>query len=181
MASPEFTTEELTNEIWKPVVGFEGFYSVSNLGRIMRLAGTANTLENRIVKPWIQSRSKYAAVTLSTKNRRSTANIHRLVTTAFLGPRPKGLTVNHIDGIKSNARLANLEYISQHANAMHPSAMGLLPCGERNNKAKLTEIGIREIRASHARGTTAHHLASQYGVTVENIRHIVSRHTWKHI
>jgi len=107
-------------EIWKPVVGFENIYSVSNFGRVRR----EKTL--RILKPNLW-RNTYPSVLLSNKSIHKKYRIHVIVTRAFLGQRPKGTGVNHKDGVKTNNRLENLEYISPSENSRHAVNLGLIP------------------------------------------------------
>ena len=104
-------------EIWKPVVGYEGIYSVSDLGRVRGDKEYKGFFSGRILKPLYNQR--YFSVGLYKHGKQKSYRIHYLVITAFLGPRPKGKTINHKDGIKSNNRLSNLEYCTQKENIIH--------------------------------------------------------------
>lgn len=178
----EFTTEELANEIWKPVVGFEGFYSVSNLGRVMRMGNTPKCKVNRLLKPSDAGSTGYFSVSLSVDNKRKGTDVHILVMAAFVGPCPSGHNVNHKDTIKTNSRLANLEYTTFQANTQHALRMGVMAvgdrhpsrlhpenlprgldhwthkrpqnvlCGENRVNSKLTEKDVRRIRERYAQG-----------------------------
>jgi hypothetical protein len=90
-------------EVWKDVVGYEGRYEVSSLGR---LRGPRTTTKG------IPGSRGYYQVFLREKGARAgkTKNIHVLVAEAFLGPRPDGMHVCHADGDKSNNTLENLRY-----------------------------------------------------------------------
>lgn len=132
MATQEFTTEELANETWKPVVGYEGFYSVSNLGRVMRMGGTPKCKANRILKPSDAGSTGYFSVSLSVGNKRKGVDVHILVMAAFVGPCPEGHNVNHKDTVKANSRLSNLEYTTFQGNTQHALAAGVMATGDRN-------------------------------------------------
>jgi len=69
----------------------------------------------------------YHHVKLSRDNRVAQRSIHALVAEAFLGPRPDGYEINHMDGLKTNNRPENLEYTTRQGNADHASIHGLLP------------------------------------------------------
>lgn len=88
-------------EQWKPVVGYEGLYEVSNKGRVLSLR------TNRIMRPWRHYR---AGLRLSlTKDKVSKMNqIHRLVYEAFNGPIPDGYIVRHLNDNADDNRPENL-------------------------------------------------------------------------
>lgn len=110
----------LPGEEWRPVVGFEGFYSVSSYGRLRRDAPGIHTYAGKILQPRLDGRG-YLATYLSAAGKRSYLRVHRLVARAFLGP-ANGLEVNHIDLDKQNNRLINLEYVTQAENKRHAHA-----------------------------------------------------------
>jgi hypothetical protein len=58
--------------------------------------------------------------------------VHALVAEAFICPRPKGMEVNHKDGVKTNNHFSNLEWLTRRGNAEHARDMGLLATGERH-------------------------------------------------
>lgn len=105
--------EEL--EIWKPVVGYEGLYEVSNIGRVKSLERYVNDrggfklLKERILKE-VQSRSGHLKVKLSKNSMSKLYFTHRLVAQAFI-PNPDNLPViNHKDEDPINNRVENLEW-----------------------------------------------------------------------
>lgn len=106
-------------EIWKDVVGYEGYYIVSNLGRIKRLSTIVNSClkyNNTITrKEHIMSNTitnKYLSVRLSKNNIVKTYRVHRLVAKAFI-PNPNNLPqINHKDENKLNNCVDNLEWCS---------------------------------------------------------------------
>jgi NUMOD4 motif/HNH endonuclease len=91
----------MEEEIWKDVVGFEGHYKVSNLGRIM-------SKKDKIRK--LRLNDGYWAVDLSIGPKRSNKLVHRLVAEAFI-PNPENLPlVRHKDNCRTNSRVDNLQW-----------------------------------------------------------------------
>src|SRR3972149_1183071 len=112
-------------EVWSPISGYEGWYSVSSLGRIRRDAPYRNTFAGRIL---CQSMVRgYPQVKLSRDNTVVQKKIHSLVAEAFLGIRPDGAEVNHRDANKANNAAENLEYVTPKENREHAKALGLYP------------------------------------------------------
>ena len=115
-------------EEWKGISGFEGVYSVSNLGRIRRDIRGSRTYQGKILKPKLDK--GYLRINL---NHSKTFFIHNLVAAAFIGPKPNGLQTNHIDGIKINNKVDNLEYVTDIGNKQHAVNLGLYPKGETHH------------------------------------------------
>lgn len=127
MATIEFTTEELASEEWRPVVGWEGRYEVSNLGRVKSLfaRGKPNGGE-LILKARVTRKRDYLHVHLG-HGAGSTIQVHTIVATAFVGPRPTPKAeVNHKDGVKINCRSGNLEWTTRSGNTIHAYRLGLI-------------------------------------------------------
>jgi len=99
-------------------VGWEGVYSVSNMGRVVRVAHGSGTHPGLILIPHPDTHG-YPVVKLSRNNEKCKRSVHSIVAEAFIGPRGEGLEVNHINGIVTDARLENLEYITHAANIKH--------------------------------------------------------------
>ena len=97
----------LEKEIWKDIKGFEGLYQVSNLGRVKSFYG----LKEKILKPKL-TRNGYYAVCLHKNSIRKFYLVHRLAYEAFNGTIPEGLQVNHINEIKADNRLSNLNLMT---------------------------------------------------------------------
>lgn len=103
---------DLPGELWRPIVGYEGQYEVSTLGRVWSVeravsnGKSARKAGGMLLSP-LKSRRGYLVVTLPPAK---TRNVHRLVSEAFIGPRPPGMKTRHLDGNILNCSLANLEY-----------------------------------------------------------------------
>ncbi len=119
-----------TEEVWKPVVGYEGFYEVSAFGRVRSLDRTslrANqhgihlvSLKGRVMKQGL--RSTYLYVNLCVGDVRKKRTIHSLVADAFLSGSGE---VNHKDGDKMNNHVSNLEWCTRSENHRHALENGL--------------------------------------------------------
>lgn len=159
-------------EEWRPVVGFEGLYSVSSLGRIRRDAGGYGATVGRILRLNIKKRDGYQTVSLARRGVGTTCVVHTLVLTAFLGPRPEGKVGNHIDAVRHNNALHNLEWVTPSENRYHTVALGndRTPRGESHPQSKLTDAQCAAIRASTESNAV---LGRRYGVnawTAQRIR-----------
>lgn len=101
-------------ERWLPVSGYEGCYDVSDLGRVRswRRSGAPNLFRDVpfVLKSNTNTGTGYLTVTLCKDGGKATTNVHQMVMAAFVGPRPDGQQVRHLDGNRTNARLLNLAY-----------------------------------------------------------------------
>lgn len=168
-------------EVWAPIPGWDGIYAVSTLGRIIRVAGNIpGATAGRILKPQ-NTPDGYLAVTLTRHNKPQTVRVHRAVALAFLEPPTTGLQVNHKDGVKTNNRLDNLEWVDGKATMAHADQNGLWKHkGMESSQRKLNEEQVREIRRLHALGTLGYkRLAARYGLDHTTISQIDRRVTWR--
>lgn len=129
-------------EIWKDCYGYEGLVEVSNKGRVRNLGRYIKRFGEYVYKESIiykQSNDKdgYKLVSLSFKGVKTTERVHRLVLLTFrYSKNNKELTVNHIDGIKGNNNLENLEWATNKQNTQHAIETGLI---ERKGRKKYTK------------------------------------------
>lgn len=108
-------------EIWKDVFGYEGLYKVSNCGSVKSLY-TNPPKDMKLTK----SATGYYHVQLYKNKKPETVAVHTMVARAFLGA-PNGKEVNHIDGVKTNNNISNLEYVTKSENQLHAIKLGLRP------------------------------------------------------
>ena len=116
----------MEQEIWKPVVGYEGLYEVSNLGNVRSVTRTVwqlykyNTLKG---KPMKLSFDKYGYLgcTLSKNGEQSHGMVHRMVAEAFLECEdPSKYCVDHINTVRTDNRVVNLRFVSIKENNNNP-------------------------------------------------------------
>lgn len=135
----------MSEEIWKDVVGYEGLYQVSNLGRVKSLERNI-TIRNkykgvkkeRALKPSPNEKG-YLAVRFYINGHFPTFVVHRLVAEAFLTDFSAEKQINHINGIKNDNRVENLECVNQMENMKHrATVLNKKPRGVRkhNNRWK---------------------------------------------
>ncbi|OLL21257.1 MULTISPECIES: NUMOD4 motif-containing HNH endonuclease [unclassified Rhodococcus (in: high G+C Gram-positive bacteria)] len=111
-----------TPEIWKPIPGYEGYYEVSDQGRVRSLSRTITDSLGRqrktrplIMAPGLKG-SGHLSVRLVVERKGKNFHVHTLVMLAFTGPRPEGMEVCHGPGGKLDNRLCNLRYDTRTAN-----------------------------------------------------------------
>lgn len=114
-----------TAERWLPVAGYEGIYSVSDMGRVRSERSGSNTFPGKVLACPVDTHDFYRAVALVGAGKQRKRTVHSLVMAAFAGPCPVGWQVNHIDGDKLNNRLSNLEYVTPGENTRHAIRTGL--------------------------------------------------------
>lgn len=134
----------MLNEIWKDIKGYEGLYQVSNVGRVKALP---RERENHTGGKWVQpemilattiNADGYECVSLTNKNhKRKSERIHRLVAITFI-ENPNGFPeVNHINCIRHDNRVENLEWVSRKDNNAYTSKVG----HKSNKHIKCIETG----------------------------------------
>lgn len=168
-------------EIWKAVVGWEGLYEVSDLGRVRSLPRIANRRKRSyggaILAPSSTSNG-YVCARLCRNSECKKHNVHRLVLIAFVGECPDGMEGCHNNGVRADNRLANLRWDTRLANSHDALTHGTRPMGSRKTQSKLTEDIVREIRASSDTGRA---LSARHGVALRTIQNIKNRETWRHV
>lgn len=113
-------------EEWRAVVGFEGQYEVSNHGRVrslFRVMDSGRHQSGRILKQSMSNGYRYVGL-VHLDCSQKVARIHVLVAQAFIGERPKGLVINHIDHDKTNNHATNIEYVTHKENIQHAARNG---------------------------------------------------------
>lgn len=109
--------------------------------------------------------------------------VHRIVAHVFLGECPPDMQVNHKNGIKTDNRISNLEYVTASENTRHSfEVLGKqVNAGEKHGNSKLTSANVIEIRARLKRGAKLKELSIEFGVWEGTISAIKHRRLWKHL
>lgn len=119
--------EQNPEEVWKDIVGYEGLYEVSNLGRVKSLPRTSRFTRNgKEVQRAVRGRglvatakqSGHLLMDLYKEGKRRTWQVHTLVLTAFVGPCPDGMECLHRDGDPTNNRVENLRWGTSSQNRL---------------------------------------------------------------
>ncbi len=171
----------MDHEEWRAIPDWEEWYSASSFGRIRRDMAASGATVNQIIKPCFSN--GYLHVGLHRNNYQCTVRVHKLIAITFIGPRPTGLTINHIDGNKTNNHIANLEYVTQQRQIQHAFEIGLISqVGEHNNGSKLTDDVVIKARTEYANGLVSQReLSVRYGVSLSVMRRALRGKTWKHL
>lgn len=179
------STVEHTEE-WRPVVGFENAYLISRTGKLMRTLSAGCTRAGRIVNGTIIR--GYMKYTLHAGGSRKVRFAHALVMAAFVGPRPtRGMHINHLNGVKTDNRLENLEYCTALENATHArhilgvNVKGKYHVGEENSASNLTVMQVLAMRYDYEHGMTTRQIADAYGIKRPTVYAVVKRINWRHL
>lgn len=160
-------------EIWKQVPNIPNYF-VSNFGE----AKSFNKHKAGIILKPFTMPNGYMTYQLGRKHK---FLIHRLVMLAFIGECPDGHEVNHINGIKSDNRLENLEYCTRQQNALHLSKILNKNRGEVHNMAKVNDSIVREIRRLATTGLSQREIGRIFGISRSNTGAIIRRFLWPHV
>lgn len=116
--------DDMEGEIWKDIQGYDGYYQVSNLGRVKSLSrliwnGFSNHLTKDKIRKPVVSKDGYTYVKILFKKKSMKFRVHRLVALHFIDNPNNKLEVNHIDSIRLNNNVKNLEWVSKSENQCH--------------------------------------------------------------
>ncbi len=162
-------------ETWKPVVGYEDRYEVSDLGVVRSLSGP------KVMAP-SPNRKGYPQLALRRGDPKSkTVFVHRLVLEAFVGPRPPGMECRHLNDNPADNRLSNLAWGTRKENMADKVRNGRPFRGERVPWSKLTNDKVLEARRLYREGWEWPALAEHCGVAESTIQMAVHGHSWKHL
>jgi len=154
-------------EKWKDVIGYKGFYQVSNFGNVRKINGTILTQSNS---------HGYRTVRLTKNKLRKNGSVHRMVAEAFIPNPKKYLEINHIHPDKTLNTVVNLEWCSRLHNVQHANKNNLI-----NYSKKLTENEVKEIRKLTKKSLTNREIACRFGISDSTVCEIKYKKTWRHV
>jgi hypothetical protein len=160
--------------MWTDIVGYEGMYQVNKKGEVYSLKS------GRKLKPYTDSKG-YKRVDLFNKGKVN-KKVHRLVAQAFI-PNPKEyLQVNHINGVKGDNRVENLEWCNNSQNQRHSWSNGRKSKtkGESNGNSKLTKEVVIQIK-DLSKTKSDLEISRELKVPRTTVYNITKNRTWKHI
>lgn len=172
-------------EVWKPVVGFEGLYEVSDLGRVRchPMARGKGRTPGLVLSPSRIGKRGYLLVHLRRPGKKAKpVYVHTLVLEAFVGPRPSGADACHDpDPNPANCTLSNLRWDTRRGNLADKRGHGTQTRGEAHPVSKLTEADVREMFRLRASGMTQAKIAHRFGVSHSLPHLIFKRKLWSHL
>ena len=175
-------------ETWKPIPEYEGLYEVSDMGRVRSLDRVVKharygpqALKGRILSLRTGG-DGYLMVSLYKDGESKTTKVHKLVKNTFHGPNPEGLNVLHGKRGQKCNELSNLEFGTQKQNSGPDKVRdGTLARGEKNGRAKLTEVDVKMIKHQLKAGWNQEDIAKIFGVTRQTISNIKCAKSWAHL
>lgn len=153
------------SERWLPVPGYEGLYSVSDLGRVrsepreVRAPWGTKLIGGRVLKPTVVAKpdhvTGYARTSLHKEGERRQVDVHTLVLEAFIGPRPPGQEACHADDVGTNNVLTNLRWGTRSDNIKDQIRNGSHHCTKTTCKRGHQLFPPNLIAANSRRGARA--------------------------
>ena len=158
------------SEIWKAVDGYEGFYEVSDMGRVQSMPRVVSRgavllrLRGKVLRQ-ATKKSGHRSVMLYIDSKGKRLHVHRLVLQAFSGPPPEPqFECAHGDGNPSNNRVTNLRWATTSGNHADKVAHGTHNRGEAHPLCTVSDDTVKAIRSS---GLTASKAAGKFGVSLK--------------
>jgi hypothetical protein len=165
------------SEIWVPIRGYEGIYEVSSFGRVSVIKNGERFIRKQ------NSSTHYLSVSFrkrpQDKSQKSKA-VHQIVAEEFLGNRPEGNVIRHIDGNRYNNKVENLIYGTPEEN-IKDSIKHRVHKGEKNGNSLLNEMSVKAIKLLLKHNISQSEIAQCLGLTVSAIHAIKKGRNWNHI
>lgn len=166
-------------ETWKPIVGYESLYEVSNKGNVRSLKNNRGPRKTpRAVKGQV-THDGYVRVGLSKNGTVTRRKVHQLVLEAFVGPRPEGMQGCHRDDNGLNNDLLNLRWATPESNYLDRDVLGGTAKGSRHGCASIDEATAIKVKtAAKDKTRLARDIASEFDVPVSIVRNIRNGNSW---
>ena len=176
------------SEVWLDIKGYEGYYQVSNFGRVKSLARVVECRKDvfvnkkeKFLSDWDCGKG-YRKVKLSKDAIEKSIRVHRLVVETFLDNPEAKSEVNHINGIKNDNRIENLEWCTSSENTKHAlnNKLKISQKGSEHGMSKLTEKDVLEIREI-GRSKSLKEVSKIFKVSESLISNVLLNKIWNHV
>lgn len=144
----------MSGETWRPISGYEGLYEVSDQGRVR----SYHRDHAGHVMAQVVDGKGYRQVQLSAGGKVKIRKVHQLVAAAFHGPLPVGMVTRHLNGVKTDNRLANLAYGTHSDNLYDDVRNGTHHAMVKTHCVRghaLSGCNLRKLSKPHHRGCLA--------------------------
>jgi len=186
-----YSLKNLPQEIWEPIIGYEGIYEISSYGR-MKCVYTHDIRRQKrkmFIKKTGQAKPRnkkdkredmYVIAYLHKNGNNKSCGIHRLVAINFIPNSENKPEVNHKNGVKWDNRVDNLEWVTSPENIKHAVENGLTnsPYGEDSGMAVLSNSQVIDIFNSKQ---SVSYLSNKYNVHDTTVRYIKNGTNWSNI
>jgi len=181
----------MSKVIWKKVSGFGGLYRVSNTGVVKKIPylrgnrwGGLTQVKENILKEKLDE-DGYKRVCLINGKERKDFFVHRLVAQTFIDNPKNKPCVNHIDSVRDNNNLSNLEWVTHKENVWHGINFGHdTRKGEGNGNSKLKELRVFRIKRlikGNPEKYTRKYISKTFGINIGTVNNIAKNRTWRHV
>jgi len=165
------------SEIWVPVPNYEAFYVVSNYGNF------ASIRKDGRYPRKLNPATGYLSVSVKDIDGtgQKTLSIHKLVAEVFIGKRPDGCVIRHLDGNKYNNNVLNIAYGTPEQN-YSDTKKHKVHLGENNSRALLNEKSVKAIRVLNTEfKLTKQQIAKAFDINQSTINAILTGRNWSHV
>lgn len=182
--------------IWKDIKGYEGIYQINTEGDVRSLdreiirGGSVVKISSVIIKSRM-SNAGYYRITLSNNDTGTTFSVHRLVAETFVDNPNNKPCVNHINGLKTDNKVDNLEWVTQKENIRHAKDVLGKNIGDASKLihlkgfdhpgAKFTTGTLKELIAMRSEGVSFGKLAKYFNVDKSTVQSILKGETWSSV
>lgn len=173
------------DEEWRPLPGHDG-YDVSSLGRVRSwrsLNGRGGLKDSpHFLRPYVAefgpSKIPYERISLRKARKLNVAFVHHLIAAVFIGERPPGFVVRHLNGNSLDNRIENIAYGTYADNMMDAMRHGTLLVGARSPMSVVNEYDVAFIRSDDIH--TLEWISKAFGISVSQVFRIKQNYSWSH-
>lgn len=165
------------DEVWKPIPNYESFYEISNHGRVVVIKNDGRYFRK------LNYATPYPCISVRDidGSGQKSLYVHKLVAKLFIGERPSGLVIRHLDGNRLNNHVSNLAYGTPREN-YDDTVKHKVHAGANNSRALLTERSVKAIKILNKDfNLDKYDLAKAFDVSQATIHAILTGRNWKDV